>query len=795
VGLVVVYWVAIGLAFEVLYYTAITGCRKEKQRFSIMSKIYITYLQITNLSVQIMSGGNSLEGTIFESLVKTETNVEENSNAHGINCLVEEVAPNIPSVYVFSMFSVLTFFFWLLTVVFRKYGSALTAIYRSQLRNIHEMKELREKTEFVVGSAVLPIKKTDLEGLGQSRWRTFLSNIVIERSSLEPLIEMERKRRGWASRFLSLFSGQIDMDTSRKEAEKELPVSIKVRLLEDAFSATSILQVKVDSVLHIDRLGKGVKRSYSAWGRESSTIDGHAWEAYSDDEEFILKSHVTLSLGSSDQHISNNRDNELTEVSGVGQVLGAVRAIEDSGNFHSVAQYASHVVRSVEDHTHSVCWGEPLKFKIANGLCPEKLTLKLIKKRDRIVSKVGDLDAFWKVHYLVTKFGSDFFAHDRFEQLRSVAEIISMANMGEWVGCTLAEMPRYDGSGSFKVKLRTEPVCTVAGICFHQLRGIGGSFLLPAFMESFEKNKRFALESEFHSVDERKSPPEGRGVECLLPLHLVLQNQRGRSKKKKMAVGALWQTYRLILLRRARGSVVLAVVVLYFLLQPSLVQVAFSMLECEEFVSGDSYLVSDYDVKCFEGSHAKILVFLTMPTILMATLVFPLGLYLHLRHNRTKLDSYPMMLQFGFLVAGFEDEYYYWEIWGIVRKTLISLVAIGLKSYPKQQLLWFAAVCTFSVVMHARAFPYVDIEMDKMEQLSLTVSIVNAFSAIFLRLQVHVLATMVVVLLANGAFFLYFVAELLKEAKTKYQKKYERSGREEGGLGGSEYATTHKFQV
>jgi hypothetical protein len=72
-------------------------------------------------------------------------------------------------------------------------------------------------------------------------------------------------------------------------------------------------------------------------------------------------------------------------------------------------------------------------------------------------------------------------------------------------------------------------------------------------------------------------------------------------------------------------------------------------------------------------------------------------------------------MQFGFLYDGFEPQYYYWEIFGMVRKLIVvAIVLMPLPSGGRE--IGTLAICIVFLYIHLRNFPYEDELLDKLEQ-------------------------------------------------------------------------------
>ena len=91
---------------------------------------------------------------------------------------------------------------------------------------------------------------------------------------------------------------------------------------------------------------------------------------------------------------------------------------------------------------------------------------------------------------------------------------------------------------------------------------------------------------------------------------------------------------------------------------------------------------------CFQGSHFWIMIFVSIPALLGWAAGIPIYAGYKLKQNIKLLKSikkhsegnahedliHRFKMRLGFLTAGYDDEYYYWEIVLLMRKTLIVLM-------------------------------------------------------------------------------------------------------------------------
>jgi hypothetical protein len=78
--------------------------------------------------------------------------------------------------------------------------------------------------------------------------------------------------------------------------------------------------------------------------------------------------------------------------------------------------------------------------------------------------------------------------------------------------------------------------------------------------------------------------------------------------------------------------------VIVFLIYPTITKYVFSMFNCVE-VDGISFLTKDYSIECWSKNHTKILIYYTLPIIIVWVIGFPLAIFIILFRNRKELNE------------------------------------------------------------------------------------------------------------------------------------------------------------
>jgi hypothetical protein len=196
----------------------------------------------------------------------------------------------------------------------------------------------------------------------------------------------------------------------------------------------------------------------------------------------------------------------------------------------------------------------------------------------------------------------------------------------------------------------------------------------------------------------------------------------------------------------------LSAIVLLFLIYPNVSKLVLQFLQCDslgtttetlpgggiKYVDLD-FMVTDYDTLCWDEFQDKSHTFWTLiiggSAFLFYVIGIPLGGFLSLYARKDKLGVKRVKMQFGFLYDGFESKYYYWEIFGLVRKVIV--VAIVLMPLPDGgREVGTLAICIVFLYTHLRNFPYEDALLDRLEQYAWLTNIFTVYVGTLCSLDV-----------------------------------------------------------
>ena len=161
-------------------------------------------------------------------------------------------------------------------------------------------------------------------------------------------------------------------------------------------------------------------------------------------------------------------------------------------------------------------------------------------------------------------------------------------------------------------------------------------------------------------------------------------------------------------------------------------------------------LFHDLEVQCWTTNHFSIIFLLAVPILLLYVVGIPALLYGILRNNKElaryviakneglnqpalktmplpgtseEIESFNKAFSFSF--AGYEPDYFWWEVVIISRKSMISMTGVLLSRDPLGQSVVMSVILCLSLVAHSIASPFTADWADRFERSSL-------FSSFFL---------------------------------------------------------------
>ena len=184
---------------------------------------------------------------------------------------------------------------------------------------------------------------------------------------------------------------------------------------------------------------------------------------------------------------------------------------------------------------------------------------------------------------------------------------------------------------------------------------------------------------------------------------------------------------------------VASLMVLFYTLFPSLVTRIALTFSCRGY--GDRTLLSEaLSVQCWRSpAHIKALFAVGVPGILLYVFIVPVGIAATLVRQRRKQALYPSQsryaprwtTRFGFMFAGYQEGYEFWESVVMLRKCAFVLMSIFLRQYgPAPQVVAASMILVAALSAQLQHSPYEDPTHDALESLGLHVCLVQLLVAL-----------------------------------------------------------------
>jgi hypothetical protein len=208
-----------------------------------------------------------------------------------------------------------------------------------------------------------------------------------------------------------------------------------------------------------------------------------------------------------------------------------------------------------------------------------------------------------------------------------------------------------------------------------------------------------------------------------------------------------------------KKHLVTTVIVLYFMLHPSITSLSFSLLSCRELMPGEYWLKDELQIQCWKGEHLSYVLWYGIPCIVVWVFAVPISCLLFMRSRLNELESLENKFRFGFLWNGYKKERFYWEFAIIGRKivTICAIIFIYNISVLVQAMSVLLIAILFLLLQYS-AQPFKEPLQNRLEFYSILAVFVTCYAGVLflsddlkVELQAVVFA---MVILANANFLL-----------------------------------------
>eukprot|EP00949_MAST-11_sp_MAST-11-sp1_P005350 g5350.t1 len=177
--------------------------------------------------------------------------------------------------------------------------------------------------------------------------------------------------------------------------------------------------------------------------------------------------------------------------------------------------------------------------------------------------------------------------------------------------------------------------------------------------------------------------------------------------------------------KRIRSNFVVSVMIIVFMVLPSLNQTVFKLFSCQT-IGDDNFSVAraagDLDIDCIGVTHVAYMVGVGAPAFLLYSLGMPSTAILLLqRLRKRKKLAVPREVSYssnvyGFLYAGYKREQYFWEVVIMLRKVMLNLILVLMASASAlAQGVMVNLVLVIFILLHMHNQPYEENILNRIE--------------------------------------------------------------------------------
>jgi len=183
-------------------------------------------------------------------------------------------------------------------------------------------------------------------------------------------------------------------------------------------------------------------------------------------------------------------------------------------------------------------------------------------------------------------------------------------------------------------------------------------------------------------------------------------------------------------------KIIASLVMILFILHPSLTKEMFSMFSCIELRPGQLWLVADLSLRCWSSEHIKYALLVSVSSIGLWIIGLPLACLCLIYRYRNRLADPVTQLKFSFLYKGYLSKWYFWEFVILYRKVALVCASVFLSTVSIMvQALSVLAVLLISLFFQLQVQPFATPVFNRLELKSILVSAVTIYSGLFYQTE------------------------------------------------------------
>ena len=252
--------------------------------------------------------------------------------------------------------------------------------------------------------------------------------------------------------------------------------------------------------------------------------------------------------------------------------------------------------------------------------------------------------------------------------------------------------------------------------------------------------------------------------------------------------GLIWVIITLFMrMAQILSKLIASLVMILFILHPSLTKSMFSFYSCTQVKPGELWLTADLSLRCWSAEHIKYTLSLSVSSIVVWIIGLPLVCLSLLYRYRTRLSDPSTQLRFSFLYKGYQPQWYFWEFVILYRKVALVSASVFLSTVSILiQALSVLAVLLCSLYFQLQFLPFATPVFNRLELKSILVSTVTIYAGLFYQtddicksyLAAEVTVLLFVVILSVNAYFLFsWIREVFPLIINVLKRRFKRNYR------------------
>jgi len=220
------------------------------------------------------------------------------------------------------------------------------------------------------------------------------------------------------------------------------------------------------------------------------------------------------------------------------------------------------------------------------------------------------------------------------------------------------------------------------------------------------------------------------------------------------------------------------IVIMFFLVHPSIMRKNFAFFSCRELGDGEHHLIPDLSVDCWSEEHMNWIFAVALPGTIVWVLGAPALAIVALIRNRGELDNMSFRAEFGFLYSGYKSKLFFWEAFTLLRKICVAclVVFLGVAVERSLQALICFAILSVSYCLQQKYNPYMERPLNNLETNSIIVATMTIYCGLYFVSEDlsrgSQLALFTFLLTCNLYFVIYWMIKVGDKLPTVFRKKY-----------------------